>query len=116
MSNTKTINYPGVLRAFNKVEECPEADNRIETLSLLSKLIDQSIQKELECIRTSNESTCKRIAVSEEEIKNVLIQLDKNNIVLYEGVSNMDALIIKPHNIYARSMKVKSKRKKFKLN
>lgn len=93
MSHIKTLNYPGVLRAFNKIEESPDVENKIEVLSALSALIDKAIQKDLEQIRDQYKTVSKSITVTEDEIQKLLIKLQESDIVLYESISNEQALI-----------------------
>ena len=114
MSNIKALNYPGILRAFNKIEECPDIDNKIETLATLSKLMDKTIQEDLKCIRSRNNDVFKRIEVSEKEAKKLLLQLEENNIVLYEGMTNADALIVRSKRLFVRETKANPKQKKYK--
>ncbi len=112
--NSKVLNYPGVLRAFNKIEECPEVENKAETLSALSDLIERTIQKDLEYIRHQSESLSKQMTVKEEEVKALLSKLEKNNIVLYEGVSNEEALIVQTSYYFDRSIKIQKSRIRYK--
>ena len=114
MSNSKVLNYPGILRAFNKIEECPEVENKAETLSALSDLIEKTIQKDLEYIRHQSETISREMTIQEEEITALLIQLEKNNIVLYEGVSNEEALIVKPHYYFNGNFKVRPNKMRYK--
>lgn len=93
MSNTKTLNYPGVLRAFNKVEEASEIEDKVELLSALSNLIDRAIQKDLEQVRYQNKSFSKSITITEAEMQLLLTKLKESDIVLYENMSNEQALI-----------------------
>ncbi len=94
MNRTKTLSYPGVLRAFNKIEEQNELANKNEILSILSTLIDAAIQKELECIRHQCKTISRRITISDRELKNLLEKLEENNVVLYDSVPNEEALIL----------------------
>lgn len=99
MSSGKVLSYPGLIRAYNRIEESSETVNRTETLSIISKLIDKMIQKDLECIRRAGEGISSKVTITREEMSDLLLHLEENNIILYEGVSNKDALIIKiPHN------------------
>ncbi len=93
MNNIKTVSYPGILRAFNKIEEKQEFDNKIEILSSLSELIDKIIQRDLECIRFHREIINKTVNISDVEIGHLLKRLEESNIILYESISNEQALI-----------------------
>ena len=97
MNNIKTLNYPGVLRAYNRIEESSAIENKIEILSTLTSMIDRVIQMDLECVRQQHEAVSKNLAVTEEEIKKLLITLEESDVVLYEGLANEDALVIKKH-------------------
>lgn len=95
MNNTKNINYPGIIRAFNKIEEKQELENKFEILSLISSLIDEAIQKDLECVRVQHETISMAISISEDEIRKLLKELEESNITLYESISNEQALFFK---------------------
>lgn len=97
MNNTKTLNYPGVLRAYNRIEESSIIENKIEMLSTLTSMIDRVIRMDIECVRQQHEAVSKNVAVTEEEIKKLLIALEKSDVVLYEGLTNEDALVVKKH-------------------
>lgn len=111
MSNTKTLNYPGVLRAFNKIEEAPEIEDKVEILSALSNLIDRVIQKDLEQVRYQHKSVSKSITVTESEIQSLLVKLKESDIILYESMSNEQALIANRHYRFSGN-KISSKRLK----
>lgn len=108
MSNTKILNYPGVLRAFNKIEEAPEIEDKVELLSALSNLIDRVIQKDLEQVRYQCKTVSKSIAVSEAEVQKLLIKLKESDIVLYESMSNEQALVANRHYCFSGN-KISSK-------
>lgn len=114
MSNTKTLNYPGVLRAFNKVEEAPKIEDKIEILSALSNLIDRVIQKDLEQVRYQYKTVPKSITVTEDEIQLLLTKLKESDIVLYESMSNEQALIANRHYRFS-SNKISGNRRKYKV-
>lgn len=115
MSNTKTLNYPGILRAFNKVEETPEIADRTEILSALSKLIDRSIQKDLEQVEHQYKTFSHTVTVTEDEIQKLLTALNESEIVLYESMSNEQALIVNKHYRIAGA-KVSNMRSKCRIN
>lgn len=108
MSNIKTLNYPGVLRAYNRIEESKIIKNKVEVLSALTSLIDRAIQIDLECVRQQHENISKSVAITEEEIRKLLATLEESDVVLYEGLANEDALIVKKQ--YASSVSNKAKR------
>lgn len=97
MRNAKTLNYAGVLRAFNKVEEASGIVDKTEILSALSNLIDRVIQEDLEQVRYQNRTVSNKITVADAEIKKLLTKLEESDIVLYESISNEQALIVKKH-------------------
>lgn len=97
MNTIKTLNYPGVLRAYNRIEESSAVENKIEILSTLTSMIDRVIRMDLECVRQQHEAVSKNVAVTEEEIKKLLIALEESDVVLYEGLTNEDALVVKKH-------------------
>lgn len=108
MNNTRTLNYPGVLRAFNKIEESPEIEDKVEILSILSNLIDKAIQTDLEQVRQQCRSVSKSITVTEAEIQKLLTRLKESDIVLYESMSNEQALFVNKR-YRCRSTKISSK-------
>ena len=112
MYNSKTLNYPGVLRAFNKIEETPEIDNKFELLSSLSTLIDRAIQKDLSRIKLQNDAFSISITASDEEIRKLLVKLEESKITLYEGIANEDALITKNHYRFVKRRKYCSSKRK----
>ena len=114
MNNTRNISYPGILRAFNKIEEKEEFDNKNEILSSLSVLIDKIIQMHLECIRFHQETITKTICISDDEISNLLKRLEESNIVLYESISNEQALIQSKYYHVSKVQKTKSDQKRTK--
>lgn len=114
MSNTKTLNYPGILRAFNKVEESSEIEDKVELLSALSNLIDRAIQKDLEQVRYQNKKFSKSITVTEAEIQQLLTILKESDIVLYESMPNEQALIANRHNRFS-SNSIRGNRYKYKV-
>lgn len=92
MSKKIILNYPGVLRAFNRVDAYP--DNNKEKkylLNTLSCLIDKTIQRELECI-DKQKYIEKIIKVNGKEAEKLLKALEKNKIELYNNYSNKEIL------------------------
>lgn len=91
MNNIK-INYASVIRAFNKVRESSEIKNKTKLLSSLSDLIDESIRNTMQ--QTSlDEVFDGSIIVTKEELQYILSELEKGNIVLYDGLLNEQALV-----------------------
>lgn len=91
MGNIK-INYASVIRAFNKVRESSEIKNKTKLLSSLSDLIDKSIRNTMQ--QTSlDEVFDGSIIVTKEELQYMLSELEKGNIVLYDGLLNEQALV-----------------------
>ena len=91
MNNIK-INYASVIRAFNKISESSEIKNKTKLLSSLSDLIDKSIRNTMQ--QTSlDEVFDGSIIVTKEELQYMLSELEKGNIVLYDGLLNEQALI-----------------------
>ena len=115
MNTIKTWNYPGVLRAYNRIEESNVIENKIEILSTLTSMIDRLIQMDLECVRQQNEISTKSLTVSESEIKKLLTALEASNVILYEGLANEDALVTKKHYKAARPGKSKKASSKYRL-
>lgn len=91
MNNIK-INYASVIRAFNKISESSEIKNKTKLLSSLSDLIDKSIRNTMQ--QTSlDEVFDGSIIVTKEELQYMLSELEKGNIVLYDGLLNEQALV-----------------------
>ncbi len=91
------VKYPRVLRALNRVDSFPNDDTeKISLMTLLTSLVDAYIQKCLHEPETQCKTSTIELSVTKKDVDMLLKALDEKNVVLYEGMSNEDALIVSP--------------------
>lgn len=95
IGTTLCLSYPGLIRAFNRIEMCPADKSRKDMLQFLTDLIETAIQKDLEELFTSETQNINiSINATQKQVETLLELLKQNNVKLYNGISNEEALIV----------------------
>lgn len=89
------LNYPGLIRAFNKVETSADSIKKTEVMNFLSSLIDQLIQNQSSSIDLILEKkSAFNCTIKSEDFSKLLNDLKEFDIVLYSGITNEEALVL----------------------